>query len=79
MLQEIALDVFLQVYWQDPRVHVEVAAAREHVELTWEQRDAFWVPDLYIRQLRDMRLLHVFTEMASVRIYANSTFRVSIG
>ncbi|KAF4522028.1 hypothetical protein B566_EDAN010905 [Ephemera danica] len=73
------MDVFLQVYWQDPRVHVEVAPAREHVELTWDQRHRFWVPDLYIRQLRDMRLLQVFQEMASVRLYANSTFRVSIG
>jgi hypothetical protein len=65
------------VYWQDPRVHL--AENREQLELTWEQRHSFWVPDLYIRQLRDMRLMQVFQEMASVRLYANSTFRVSIG
>ncbi|XP_059480942.1 glycine receptor subunit alpha-4-like isoform X2 [Neocloeon triangulifer] len=75
--EEIAIDVFLQVYWEDPRVHL--VANRDHVELTWAQRHSFWVPDLYIRQLRDMRLMQVFQEMASVRLYANSTFRVSIG
>ncbi|CAB3363870.1 glycine receptor subunit alpha-4-like [Cloeon dipterum] len=75
--EEIAIDVFLQVYWQDPRVHL--LGNRDHVELTWAQRHSFWVPDLYIRQLRDMRMVQVFQEMASMRLYANSTFRVSIG
>ncbi|KAL0272175.1 UNVERIFIED_CONTAM: hypothetical protein PYX00_005255 [Menopon gallinae] len=52
---------------------------RDSVELTWQQRDRFWVPDLYIRQLREMKVLLLFQEMTSVRLYKNSTMRVSIG
>lgn len=75
--QEISLDVFLQVYWEDPRIRM--TSDRDSVELTWQQRDRFWVPDLYIRQLREMKVLLLFQEMTSVRLYKNSTMRVSIG
>lgn len=77
LFQEISLDVFLQVYWEDPRIRI--LGDFDHVELTWQQRDRFWVPDLYIRQLREMKVLLLFQEMTSVRLYRNSTMRVSIG
>ncbi|KAK3930956.1 Gamma-aminobutyric acid receptor subunit beta [Frankliniella fusca] len=77
-LQEISLDLFLQVYWEDPRVHI--CCNHSVVELTWtQQQPKFWVPDLYIRQLREMKVLSLFQEMTSVRLYSNSTMRVSIG
>ncbi|KAJ1530478.1 hypothetical protein ONE63_005377 [Megalurothrips usitatus] len=77
-LQEISLDLFLQVYWEDPRVHA--CCNHSVVELTWtQQQPKFWVPDLYIRQLREMKVLSLFQEMTSVRLYSNSTMRVSIG
>lgn len=38
-----------------------------------------WVPDLYIRQLREMRVLTLFEEISSLRLYPNSTISLSIG
>ncbi|XP_024081563.1 glycine receptor subunit alpha-2-like isoform X2 [Cimex lectularius] len=78
--EEISLEVFLQVYWEDHRINItEDLLDLDHLELTWEKEQKFWVPDLYIRQLRDMKVLSLFQEMTSVRLYRNHTMRVSIG
>ncbi|KAF6206473.1 hypothetical protein GE061_017706 [Apolygus lucorum] len=79
--EEISLEVFLQVYWEDTRINIteELADTEDHLELTWDKEQKFWIPDLYIRQLRDMKVLSLFQEMTSVRIYRNQTMRVSIG
>jgi hypothetical protein len=81
LFQEISLDVFMYVYWEDLRVFIdaEVNKSDEYVEITWEDRHNFWIPDLYIRQLRDMKVLSLFQEMTSIRLYRNNTLRVSIG
>lgn len=34
---------------------------------------------LYIRQLREMKILKLFEEISSLRIYENSTISLSIG
>lgn len=79
-LQEISLEVFLQVYWLDRRVRMaDNTSHLDHLELTWGKENDFWVPDLYIRQLREMKVLSLFQDMASVRLYRNQTMRVSIG
>lgn len=75
--QEIALDVFLHVYWEDPRIWILGNASQ--VELTWDKDPKFWIPDLYIRQLREMKVLTLFQDLASIRLYDNSTLRISIG
>jgi len=79
--QEISLDVFLYVYWEDVRVYIdnEVNKSDEYVEITWEDSKNFWIPDLYIRQLRDIKVLSLFQEMTSIRLYRNNTLRVSVG
>ncbi|KAG8288817.1 hypothetical protein J6590_010928 [Homalodisca vitripennis] len=51
----------------------------DHLELTWGKENDFWVPDLYIRQLREMKVLSLFQDMTSVRLYRNQTMRVSMG
>jgi hypothetical protein len=81
LLQEISLDVFMYVYWEDVRVFIddEVNKLDEYVEITWEDRRHIWIPDLYIRQLRDIKVLSLFQEMTSIRLYRNNTLRVSIG
>lgn len=81
LFQEISLDVFMNVYWEDVRVFIDndVNISDEYVEITWEDRHKIWIPDLYIRQLRDMKVLSLFQEMTSIRLYRNNTFRVSIG
>ncbi|XP_063378304.1 glycine receptor subunit alpha-2-like isoform X2 [Cydia fagiglandana] len=73
--EEITLDVFLQVSWKDPRLKVGL----ESIDLPWEFRQLIWTPDLYIWQLQTMRILSVLQEMASLRLYKNSTVSVSIG
>ncbi|GLH00247.1 Glutamate-gated chloride channel, partial [Gryllus bimaculatus] len=75
---EISLDVFLYVYWMDTRISLK-QHLDEHVEITWEHRHALWVPDLYIRQLREMKVLSLFEDMTSLRLYRNSTLRISFG
>ncbi|XP_025207706.1 glycine receptor subunit alpha-3-like isoform X3 [Melanaphis sacchari] len=75
--EEIALDVFLHVYWEDPRIWILGNASQ--VELTWDKDPKFWIPDLYIRQLREMKVLTLFQDLASIRLYDNSTLRISIG
>jgi hypothetical protein len=78
--QEISFDVFLQVVWVDKRVRpLEGLRPKQYIELTMEQRNHIWVPDLYIRQLREMKILKVFEEISSLRIYENSTISLSIG
>lgn len=37
------------------------------------------VPDLYIRQLREMKVLTLFEEISSLRLYKNSTMVLSVG
>jgi hypothetical protein len=71
----------MNVYWEDLRVFIDDAVniTDDYVEITWEDRHSFWIPDLYIRQLRDMKVLSLFQEMTSIRLYRNNTFRVSIG
>ncbi|XP_060836653.1 glycine receptor subunit alpha-2-like isoform X2 [Rhopalosiphum padi] len=75
--EEIALDVFLHVYWEDPRIWI--LGNTSQVELTWDKDPKFWIPDLYIRQLREMKVLTLFQDLASIRLYDNSTLRISIG
>ena len=70
--------MFLQVYWDDPRIRI-IDNKTEQLELAWDKDHKFWVPDLYIRQLREMRVLSVYQEMAAIRLYRNSTLRISIG
>ncbi|KAJ4432680.1 hypothetical protein ANN_21303 [Periplaneta americana] len=77
--EEIALDVFMNVYWEDYRVFINDTEDVEFVEITWDERNELWVPDLYIRQLREMKVLALFQEMTSIRLYRNSTLRASIG
>ncbi|XP_066996201.2 glycine receptor subunit alpha-4-like [Anabrus simplex] len=76
--EEISLDVFLYVYWKDHRI-IMIENEVGHVELTWEQRQELWIPDLYIRQLREMKVLSLFQEMTSLRLYRNQTMRISFG
>ncbi|XP_026329629.1 gamma-aminobutyric acid receptor subunit delta-like isoform X2 [Hyposmocoma kahamanoa] len=75
--EEITLDVFLQVSWQEHRLHVP--HGRPFIDLPWEFRQLIWTPDLYIWQLQTMRILSVLQEMASLRLYSNGTVSVSIG
>lgn len=78
--QEISFDVFLQVVWLDKRIRpVADLGPKHYIELTMDQRNAIWVPDLYIRQLREMKILKVFEEISSLRIFENSTISLSIG
>lgn len=66
--------------WVDKRVKLsEGQRPKNYIELTMEQRNFIWVPDLYIRQLREMKILKVFEEISSLRIYENSTISLSIG
>ncbi|XP_073943370.1 glycine receptor subunit alpha-2-like [Choristoneura fumiferana] len=73
--EEITLDVFLRVSWQDARLRVGMP----FIDLPWEFRQLIWTPDLYIWQLQTMRIQSVLQEMASLRLYSNSTVSVSIG
>ncbi|XP_047512485.1 gamma-aminobutyric acid receptor subunit delta-like isoform X2 [Pieris napi] len=75
--EEITLDVFLQVSWEEIRLNVP--PGRSFIDLPWEFRQLIWTPDLYIWQLQTMRILSVLQEMASLRLYANRTVSVSIG
>ena len=79
--QEISFDVFLQVVWTDTRLKLqaEMSGGKTYVELTFEQRNQIWIPDLYIRQLREMKIFKLFEEISSLRIYENSTISMSIG
>ncbi|XP_037973837.2 gamma-aminobutyric acid receptor subunit delta isoform X3 [Plutella xylostella] len=75
--EEITLDVFLQVSWTEPRLHMPPGLA--FLDLPWEFRQLIWTPDLYIWQLQTMKLQSVLQEMASLRLYSNGTVSVSIG
>lgn len=80
--QEISFDVFLKVVWQDNRIRPNGdidPATTNYIQLTTEERHTIWVPDLYIRQLREMRVLSLFEEISSLRLYLNSTISLSIG
>ncbi|XP_049289655.1 glycine receptor subunit alpha-2-like isoform X1 [Anopheles funestus] len=78
--EEISFDVFLQITWEDLRIQPVVAnMVGEYVDLTKADRDMIWVPDLYIRQLREMKMLTLFEEISSLRLYENSTISLSIG
>lgn len=61
----------------------ELAAAsaitQEFIDLKVEERQKLWVPDLYIRQLREMKVLTLFEEISSLRLYRNSTVVFSLG
>ncbi|KAL0842224.1 hypothetical protein ABMA28_014384 [Loxostege sticticalis] len=74
---EITLDIFLQVSWEELRLHMPKNTP--FIDLPWEYRQLIWTPDLYIWQLQTMRILSVLQEMASLRLYSNGTVSVSIG
>ncbi|XP_055630145.1 glycine receptor subunit alphaZ1-like isoform X2 [Toxorhynchites rutilus septentrionalis] len=79
--EEISIDVFLQVTWEDPRLLPadEPTMTKQYVELTPIERETVWVPDLYIRQLREMKVMALLEEFSSLRLYKNSTLVLSIG
>jgi hypothetical protein len=59
---------------------IKAQGEKNYIELTLEQRHQIWIPDLYIRQLREMKILNgLFEEISSLRIYENSTISMSIG
>jgi hypothetical protein len=59
---------------------IKTHGEKNYIELTLEQRNQIWIPDLYIRQLREMKILSgLFEEISSLRIYENSTISMSIG
>ena len=74
--------MFLKVIWEDfrirPKENIDLSD-RNYIQLTSEERHLIWVPDLYIRQLREMRVLSLFEEISSLRLYMNSTITLSIG
>lgn len=49
------------------------------IDLKVEERHKIWVPDLYIRQLREMKVLTLFEEISSLRLFRNSTIIFSLG
>lgn len=73
--------MFLKVIWEDPRIvpNKTIELPANYLQLTSEERHMFWVPDLYIRQLREMRVLSLFEEISSLRLHQNSTISLSIG
>lgn len=75
--------MFLEVIWQDFRIRpiteIDTSTKRNYIQLTSEERHTIWVPDLYIRQLREMRVLSLFEEISSLRLYMNQTISLSIG
>ncbi|XP_059614205.1 glycine receptor subunit alpha-2-like [Phlebotomus argentipes] len=82
--EEVSFDVFLQMTWEDSRIHPAGSSDEElrtngFLELTLEERNRIWIPDLYIRQLREMKLLRLFEEISSLRLYENSTINLRIG
>lgn len=77
--EEISFDAFLQVIWDDGRIKPKPEMTKHYTELTAEERHTIWVPDLYIRQLREMKVLTLFEEISSLRLYQNSTISLSIG
>ncbi|XP_055532254.1 glycine receptor subunit alpha-2-like isoform X1 [Wyeomyia smithii] len=79
--EEISIDAFLQVIWEDTRLVPveEPEMTKLYVELTPTERNMVWVPDLYIRQLREMKVMTLLEEMSSLRLYKNSTLALSIG
>ncbi|XP_031631400.1 glycine receptor subunit alpha-3-like isoform X2 [Contarinia nasturtii] len=78
--REISFDVFLQVIWEDKRIHHRNNTTdQKYIELKIEERHKIWVPDLYIRQLREMKVLTLFEEISSLRLYKNSTLVLSLG
>lgn len=80
--QEISIDAFLQVTWEDPRLVPDDSAGtmtKEYMELTPTEQMTVWVPDLYIRQLREMRVMTLFEEISKLRLYKNSTLVLTKG
>lgn len=49
------------------------------IDLKVDERHKIWVPDLYIRQLREMKVLTLFEEISSLRLFRNSTIVFSLG
>ncbi|XP_062549549.1 glycine receptor subunit alpha-2-like isoform X1 [Armigeres subalbatus] len=80
--EEISIDAFLQVTWEDPRLVPDDSAGtmtKEYMELTPTEQMTVWVPDLYIRQLREMRVMTLFEEISKLRLYKNSTLVLTKG
>lgn len=73
--------MFLKVIWEDQRIRPKepIEETADYLQLTSDERHLIWVPDLYIRQLREMRVLSLFEEISSLRLYGNSTISLSIG
>lgn len=80
--EEISFDVFLQVIWTDLRIRpreTNLTRSKNFTELQSEERQKIWMPDLYIRQLKEMKIIKLFEDISSLRLYQNSTIVLSIG
>lgn len=68
------MDLLLRIYWLENRVTVNRNFLDKNnksrpVSLDADVVDMFWFPDIYIRQMKNMKLMEMFYKLRSMKLF----------
>lgn len=71
------MDVFLRLYWTETRLLLPETYLNSSLPMrvNKEEISQFWVPDLFIVQLRQIKNREIFHELKDFKIFVNKTIR----
>jgi len=81
--QLVSLETTLRLFWKDPRIkprqeHIESEdSIGQYITLNPRRADSIWMPDIFIDQVKALRVPSFYTRPASLRVYNDSTIRYS--
>eukprot|EP00095_Tigriopus_kingsejongensis_P012268 maker-scaffold394_size185225-snap-gene-0.24 protein:Tk12268 transcript:maker-scaffold394_size185225-snap-gene-0.24-mRNA-1 annotation:"glycine receptor subunit alpha-2" len=76
--QYVVLESSLRMVWVDPRVDVILRTGQDFVSINSERRiEAFWIPDIFVDQVKALRSPTVEIRPATLRIHPDGKMRYS--
>jgi len=81
--QLVSLETTLRLYWKDTRLRPDanylesIDSFGEYVTLNPSKADIIWMPDVFIDQVKAIRMPTYYTRPASIRVYNDSIIRYS--
>jgi len=81
--QLVSLETTLRLFWKDMRIkprqeHIESEdSIGQYITLNPSKAGSIWMPDIFIDQVKTLRVPSFFTRPASLRVYNDSTIRYS--
>ena len=77
-LQIISILLGFKMLWLDSRIIVDIDQRKEYAQLSRDQKDNFWFPDLYILNSKDVNVPKLTLDPIYLRLFKNGIISYSI-